>query len=381
MIIAADTKLRFASSALEPLGRLRWLATQEIAPRTIADADVLLIRSETPVGRPLLEETAVRFVGTATIGTDHVDLPYLEGQGIGFASAPGSNANSVAEYVVAALLECAERRSWTLAGKHLGIVGVGNVGSKVERYAAALGMVTVLNDPPLADATHDDRYRPLDELMDADVVTLHVPLTREGPYPTYHFFGAPRLLCLKPGAILLNTSRGGVVETVPLLERLRAGSLGGAVLDVWEGEPEIDGRLLAAAELGTAHIAGYSFDGKLNAARALFEAISRHFRLGAVWHSPSVQPPPPFSEVVVPPTVQGEAALRHVVRLCYDIRMDDRALRGILERPAAERAAAFRALRAQYRDRREFSSTTVHLPPACRDRAAALAALGFRMHA
>jgi erythronate-4-phosphate dehydrogenase len=368
VILAADTKLHFAASAFERLGDVRWLATPEIVSRAIADADVLLIRSETRVGRELLEGTAVRFVGTATIGTDHVDLSYMQGRGIGFASAPGSNANSVAEYVLGALLECAERRSWTLAGRSLGIVGVGNVGSE-----------TLLNDPPLADATHDGRYHPLDDLMRADVVTLHVPLTRDGPYPTHHFFGTSRLRRMKEGALLVNTSRGAVVETAALRECLRGGHLDGAVLDVWEGEPAIDADLLAAAELGTPHIAGYSFDGKLNAARRLFDAISSHFGLGAVWQPPAVQPLPSSPDIVVPGALRGEEILRYVVRRCYDIRLDDRELRAVLGRPAAERAAAFRALRAGYRDRREFPSTAVHLPPHSHGIGPVLSTLGFQV--
>jgi len=379
VILAVDTKLRFAASAFERLGDVRWLATPEIVMPAIADADVLLVRSETRVGESLLEGTAIRFVGSATIGTDHVDLSSLRVRGIGFASAPGSNANSVAEYVIGALLECAERRSWTLAGKTVGIVGVGNVGSKVLRYASAIGMETVLNDPPLAEATHDSRYRPLDELMDADVVTLHVPLTKEGPYPTHHFFGSSRLRRMKRGGLLVNTSRGAVVEGAALLSCLRGGHLGGAVLDVWEGEPAIDTNLLAAADLGTPHIAGYSFDGKVNAARILFDAINAHFRIGAVWRPPAAVPPSSCPDTVVPDDLRGEEVLRHVVRQCYDIRPDDQALRTILGRPPADREATFRSLRAQYRDRREFPATAVHLPPHSREIGTVLTTLGFQV--
>jgi erythronate-4-phosphate dehydrogenase len=380
MMLAADTKLQFAASAYERLGDVRWLETSKISRAAVADADALLVRSETRVGRELLEGTAVRFVGTATIGTDHVDIPYLKGRGIGFASAPGSNANSVAEYVVGALLELAERRRWSLAGRTLGIVGVGNVGSRVSRYATALGMAVLLNDPPLAAATRDSRYVTLDALMGADVVTLHVPLTRDGPHPTYHFFGSSRIRRMREGAILINTSRGGVVETGALKDLLRGNHLGGAVLDVWEGEPGIDTDLLSAADLGTSHIAGYSFDGKLNAARVLFDSVSRHFGVDTVWHPLRDVPPPARPEISVPESLQGEEILRFVIRQCYDIRVDDLALRAIIGRPPAERGAAFRALRATYGDRREFSSTTVHLPPRSHEIGWVLTALGFQVN-
>ncbi len=380
MIIAADSKLRFAGTAFERLGDVRWLDTREFVRPALTDADAILVRSETRVGKDLLEGTGIRFVGTATIGTDHVDLLYLKEKGITFAAAPGSNANSVAEYVVGAMLDLCERRSWSIAGMTIGIVGVGNVGSKVLRYANALGMRVLLNDPPLADATHDPRYLSLDNLMDADVVSLHVPLTGEGPYPTHHFFGASRIRRMKQGAILINTARGAVAETGPLKDSLGSHHLGGAILDVWEGEPDIDPDLLAAATFGTAHIAGYSFDGKLNAARILFDAVVHCFGIDAVWQPLEWVPSPPFREIAVPRDLQGEDAVRFVVRKCYDIRVDDQALRTILSRPPGARAAAFRALRAKYRDRREFPATTILLPPGSERTATVLSTLGFQVN-
>jgi erythronate-4-phosphate dehydrogenase len=379
MILVIDTKLQFARPAFERLGDVRWMETRKITREGILGADVLLIRSETRVGRELLEGTGVRFVGTATIGTDHVDLPYLKAKGIGFASAPGSNANSVGEYIVGALLELAERRSWSLAGKSLGIVGVGNVGSRVLRYANVLGMETILNDPPLADATQDSRYVPLDSLMGADIISLHVPLTRDGLYPTYHFFGSARMRRMKEGAILINTSRGAVVETAAMKDSLKSSRLGGAVLDVWEGEPGIDVGLLEAVDLGTSHIAGYSFDGKVNAARMLFSDLARHFGLDAVWRPLDDPPLPAAPEIVVPESLQGDDALRFVVRQCYDIRTDDVALRKIIGTPPADREAAFRSLRANYGDRREFSSITVHLSPRAHEIGWVLTTLGFQV--
>ncbi|MBI4419049.1 MAG: 4-phosphoerythronate dehydrogenase, partial [Ignavibacteriales bacterium] len=202
-----------ASDAFSTLGSVRELDSSEITAETVRDADTLIVRSETRVDRPLLENSAVRFVGTLTIGTDHVDLKYLKSRNIGFASAPGSNANSVAEYVVAALLTWADKDGIQLREKSIGIVGVGNVGRIVAKYAAVLGMRVILNDPPLARVTGDPRYRPLDELMEADIVTVHVPLTRSGQDATVHLFGTDRIRAMKRGSVLINTSRGAVVDS------------------------------------------------------------------------------------------------------------------------------------------------------------------------
>jgi erythronate-4-phosphate dehydrogenase len=359
MMIVADTKTAVAQEAFARLGEVRYLATSEISHSTIKDADVVLIRSETRVDRDLLEGTAVRFVGTATIGTDHVDLEYLRSRGIGFASAPGSNANSVAEYMVAALLEFARRKTIGLEGKTLGIVGVGNVGSKVLRNARALGMQVLLNDPPLADASRDRQFLPLDALMDCDLITLHVPLTKEGPYPTHHLFDGRRLGRMKPGAVLINTSRGAVVNTEPLKSSLRSGRLGGAILDVWEREPDIDADLLSLVDIGTAHVAGFSLDGKLNAARMLFDAVCRHFGLEAAWKEIQDLPRTAVEQIPVPAVSAREETLRQLVLHCYDILVDDRQLRNIISIPAEKRSNHFHELRSGYPVRREFFNYTV----------------------
>jgi erythronate-4-phosphate dehydrogenase len=379
MLIVADTKTAVAQEAFARLGEVQYLATPEITPSSIKDADVILVRSETKVDRDLLEGTAVRFVGTATIGTDHVDLDYLLLKGIGFASAPGSNANSVAEYMVAALLEFSRRKSVTLRGKTLGVVGVGNVGSKVLRNARALGLQVLLNDPPLADASGDRKFLPLDALMDCDFITLHVPLTKEGPYPTYHLFDAKQLGRMKPGAVLINTSRGAVVDTDPLKSALRSGHLGGAILDVWEGEPDIDVDLVTMAEIGTAHIAGFSLDGKLNAVRMLFDAVCRHFGLEAAWKEIQYLPRPAVEQIPAPTVSAKEETLRQLVLHCYDILHDDRELRNIISLPADMRPNYFRSLRSDYEVRREFSNYTVKFSQSLPDLAQALRTLGFRI--
>lgn len=378
MLIVLDAKNSLVSSAFRRFGTVRVLATPEITRDTVRDADALIIRSDTTVDASLLEGTHVRFVGTATIGTDHVDLEYLRRSGIRFASAPGSNATSVAEYVLAALLVVAEADGMELSALTIGIVGVGNVGSRVERMARALGMRVLLNDPPLGRATGDNRFLPLEELMGADIVTLHVPLTREGEDATFHLFDAARIGRMKQGSLLVNTARGGVVDTSALVRALAGGHLGGAILDVWEGEPAIDTDLLRASTLATPHVAGYSLDGRLNAARMLFEALRDFSGHDVSWSLPE-DVPPPEHPVIRLPTTPGtfQQALSFAVRHCYDVERDDADLRAMVALDAAERARHFQRLRSGYRVRREFSSSRVIFSPGGRSYGDMFSVLGF----
>ena len=379
MKIVADTKMEFAREPFSLLGEVRWLPTPEITRSAITGADAIIVRSETRVNRELLDGTGVRFVGTATIGTDHVDLPYLERNGVAFAAAPGSNANSVAEYIVSGLLEHTRRRGISLAGMTIGIIGAGNVGSRVARYAGALGMHVLLNDPPRARATGDPTYLPLGKLMDADVITLHVPLTMEGSDPTLHLFDSRQLARIKPGSLLINTSRGGVVDTPALLEALHSGKCGAAILDVWEGEPAINTELLLRAELGTAHIAGFSFDGKLNAARMLFAEMDRWSNSRTSWIDPPDLPVPAEPRIALRTEgMSDEEILRRAVPAAYPITEDDALLRATLLLPAGGRSSRFRSLRAAYRARREFGAYTITLSPNRERALKILASIGFQ---
>jgi erythronate-4-phosphate dehydrogenase len=374
--ILVDSKLPFVEELFGHFGAVVVLDTQAITNKSVHDADALVIRSETRVDGSLLEGSRVRFVGTATIGTDHVDTEYLRARGISFANAPGSNANSVAEYLVAALLELEERLGFRLKGGTLGVVGVGNTGRRVAKMAEGLGMQLLLNDPPLARETGDTRYRPLDELMSADILTLHVPLTREGVDKTFHLFDEARLSRMKPGSILINTSRGGVVNTAALKNSLKEQRLSACVLDVWEDEPMIDPELLSLATIGTPHIAGYSFDGKVNAATMIARELARF--LGA--DAKSVQSVGDHSmRSIAPAAGNTEDTLRSVVREVYNITLDDRTLRRMLTLPSADHGVYFRSLRAHYPKRIEFSHFSVLLTRHDETLERAFTALGFRL--
>ena len=364
MKIVADPNIPFVRDAFEPLGDVVLVSGREMNAASVRDARALLVRSVTRVDSSLLAGSQVQFVATATIGTDHVDLDYLKKHGIGFASAAGSNANSVAEYVIAAMLELGHKRRFRLRDLTLGVVGVGNVGRKVVQYATALGMRVLSNDPPLERAGHGG-FVPLDRVLaESDIITVHVPLTRSEPDATYHLFGKQF-----GNFILLNTSRGSVVDNPALRDALSVGKSHGAVLDVWENEPAIDAELLKLVDIGTPHIAGYSFDGKVNGTVMIYQALCRHFGLAADWKTSL--PAGQQMQVRVKPGEDDEDVILRVTRQCYQIMGDDAALRW--------NVSAFDDLRAKYPVRREWFNTHVMLEGAGESLHGKLSVLGFRV--
>jgi len=330
---------------------------------------VLLVRSVTPVGPQLLQGSRVRFVGTATIGTDHLDLPWLEQAGIGVAAAPGCNARAVAEYVVAVLLELYAGPG---TGKTLAVVGLGNVGSQVAALAGQLGWRIIGHDPLVKRAGIEQLPLPT-VLAEADVICLHTPLTRSGPCPTWHLIGATELAAMKPDALVINGGRGAVVDNAALLHSLQAGRLRTA-LDVWEGEPALLPGLLDHVAFGTPHIAGYSLDGKWRGTQQVYEALCHHLgQLPSLRYQDFV-PALAGPALGIPSGTGYRAALRLAVRQAYDIRRDDAALRQT--RQQAQPELAFDELRRHYPARREFAAHRLLLP-AGHPATATLAALGF----
>ena len=363
MRIVADENIPYVDEAFGRLGEVRTVPGRTMSVDDVGDADVLLVRSVTRVDEGLLGRSKVRFVGTATIGTDHVDVDYLRSRRIAFSSAAGSNANSVAEYVVATLLTLGERLGIDWAGRTLGVVGVGNIGRLVVRNAAAMGMRVLQNDPPRARAEGAEAFAELDAVCaEADVITLHTPLTREGVDRTLHLFDRDRLASLRPGTILMNSGRGAVVDNAALLAALRDGRLAAACLDVWENEPSIDVGLLEAVAIGTPHIAGYSFDGKVAGTKMLFDAVCRELGLEGTWQPADCLPAPTVPRLEIDATGRSDqAVLRDAVRRVYDVEADDGRLRGLLELPPDQRGGRFDHLRKTYSVRREFHNTQVAL--------------------
>ena len=366
--ILADENIPYARDAFGTLGDVRLKHGRQISRADLADVDLLVVRSITRVDEALVAGSRVRFVGTATSGADHLAPPDLERLGITLCVARGCNANAVAEYMTAAWLTLAQRRGETLAGRRVGVVGVGHVGSLVVEKALALGMEPVLNDPPKARETGSRIYRPLDDLLDCDIVTLHTPLTLDGPDPTDGLIGEAFFSRLKPGAWLCSAGRGEVVDEAALHRALDLKRLGAVALDVWDHEPGIDGRLLARVDIGTPHIAGYSLEGKLNGTDVVYRAACRFLGVEPIWSAAAAAPPRPeglplrgFSRgdnVLQHLDREGVSALADAVAAVYPVLRDDEALRRTAGMDAAERGRAFDLLRKTYPTRREFS-----LPP------------------
>lgn len=367
----------FAEAAFSTLGKTAVREGRAITSADVRNADLLAIRSTTPVNADLLDGSRVRFVGTATIGTDHLDIPYLKRHNIEWCFSPGCNANSVSEYVIAALLCLAHRHGFTLRGKTLGVIGVGNVGSRVVAKGKALGMHVLQNDPPRERAeAPTDRFVNLQTLLaESDIITTHVPITHNGPDTTVHMANEAFFSRMQRGAIFINAARGTVVKTGALLKALDSGQLAHVVLDTWEEEPTVSAAALAAVDIGTPHIAGHSFEGKVAGTVMVYNAACRFLGKIPTWSPDALLPPPLVPTVSVDTSGRtNEAILWEVVKQVYDIEGDDQRLR----KSTSDIAAHFDALRKHYPMRREFRFTTVTLKHAAPALLKLLTDLGFK---
>jgi len=380
MRIIADENIPFVKDCFETIGDVVTLPGRAINREIVKNADCLLVRSITKVNEELLAGSGVKFVATATIGIEHIDIDYLNKNQIGFASAPGSNANSVAEYVVAGLLSVGNKKKITLAGESIAVIGVGNVGSRVVNKCTALGMKCVLNDPPLQRQTNDEKYRPIEEVFGCDIVTVHTPLTRAGTDKTYHLADDGFFSRLKDGCIFINSSRGGCVDTAALKKAITCGKLKAAIIDVWENEPKIDLELLRMVDISTPHIAGYSYDGKIAGMVMIYEAACRHFGLKPQKDAKDFLPVPAVPEIIIDETSGDEQKVLHeTVRQVYVINRDDFNTREISMVPASERGGFFDGLRKAYPVRREFQNTKVILKGCNANLAKKLGGIGFEV--
>jgi len=353
--VLADAAIPGLEEMLGPAVAVRRFTGRALDAAQLRGVDALLVRSVTPVDAALLRRGRVRFVGTATAGVDHVDRDYLARAGIAFAHAPGANANSVVEYVLAAIAAVGEHLERLLAGGRVGIVGYGHVGRALADRLRALGIQCLAYDPWLPADTFDTPAS-LQQVLGCEVVSLHAELTRAQPWPSYHLLGAGTLQWLRPDALLINTCRGAVVDNRALRGHLLGGRGPEVVLDVWEGEPDIDPGLLELAVLGSAHIAGYSWDGKLRATRALCAALGECLSLPP----PSPAAPAQAPAIAVAPALSGSGLLRALLRAHYDIRHDDAQLREVvLGTPPRSARAGFDRLRRDYPRRRELAGSQV----------------------
>lgn len=368
--ILVDENMPYARELFSRTGKVLAVPGRPLPQQELDDADGLMVRSVTQVNEALLAGKPVRFVGTATAGTDHIDDAWLQQAGIAFSAAPGCNAIAVVEYVFSTLLLLAERDGFALRDRTVGIVGVGNVGGRLQKRLEAWGVKTLLCDPPRADRGDAGDFRSLDALVaEADILTFHTPLFKDGPYKSWHLADAALLMALKPNAILINACRGPVVDNAALLEVLKMRADLSVALDVWEPEPDLSLDLLERVDIATAHIAGYTLEGKARGTTQVFEAWCDF--LGQPQQVPlsELLPTPEFSSV----TLNGpldQATLKRLAHLVYDVRRDDAPLRKVAAKPGE-----FDRLRKTYQERREWSSLEVICNDA--ETASLLNALGF----
>ena len=380
MKIICSTNMPFALEAFQTLGETRICEGRHLTSDAVRETDLLAIRSTTRVTRELLDGSRVRFVGTATIGIDHMDIPWLEQAGIRWCSAAGCNANSVAEYVTAALLTLAVSKGLTLKGRTIGVVGIGNVGRRVVEKARALGLRVLQNDPPRARKEGMTGFVELDQLLaESDIVTLHVPLEKGGSDPTWQMASRTFFDRMKKDAIFINAARGGLVNSDDLMAAQDRGIVSSLVLDTWEGEPAYRTDIMARADLATPHIAGHSFEGKVMGTVMVYREACRFLGVPANWNHEPLMPPAPVPRVELAAAGRSDAAILHdVVRRIYDIEADDRRLRAGAEADDRRRAAYFDELRKNYPERREFPCTRVHLTGADPAVNEVLRGLGFK---
>ena len=372
MKIVCDNKRPFLRGVFEPYAQVVYLPGKDTTPELVRDADALITRTRTKCGAALLAGSSVRVIATATIGFDHIDTAWCGANGILWRNAPGCNSWSVKQYIGAALCTLARRHGLRLEEMTLGVVGVGNVGSKVAEIASLLGMRVLLNDPPRARREGPAGFVPLDELVaQSDIVTLHVPLERSGEDATWHLFDAARIASMRPGQFLINSSRGPVVDNAALKAALAAGGLRGAVLDVWEGEPDLDPELIGLLDIATPHIAGYSADGKANGTMMSVRTVAEQLGLPLTDWSPESIPAPaqPLEFRLDAAGKTRQEVLCEALLYTYDILADDRALRAD--------PGLFEKLRGDYPVRREPAAFTLHLQGGTPDMARTLAAVGF----
>ena len=353
MKIIIDDKIPYIRGAFEDVAEVIYLPGSKTTPEIVKDADAIVTRTRTICNEKLLANSSVKFIATATIGYDHIDTDYCNAAGISWTNAPGCNSKSVEQYIASTLMVLAERKKLQLKNLCIGIVGVGNVGSKVAKVCNLLGMKVLLNDPPRERAEGHTGFASLDQIVEqADIITLHVPLNMKGNDATYHLVNEAFVRSLKKKPVLINSCRGEVIETNAVKSGLKNGNISTFVCDCWENEPDVDLELLEITELATPHIAGYSKDGKATGTAMSVHAISDFFALGLNnWHPLGVElPTNPIIELNGAGLSEQEIVSKAILST-YDIRTDDANFRN--------NPALFEQQRGDYPTRREFPAYTI----------------------
>jgi erythronate-4-phosphate dehydrogenase len=355
MKLYIDENIPYATQFFSDFGEISFFSGRTLTAEQLSDADVLLVRSITKIDQCLLQRNkTLQFIGTATIGTDHIDLDLLKQKGIKFTSAPGCNKISVAEYVLSSLLIVSEKNQFQLIDKKVAIVGAGNTGSAVYEKLTALGMKCKLYDPPLQIAGDKRNFCSFDEVLDADIITLHVPKTFDGEFPTVHMFDASVLAKLNNKQILINASRGEVIDNCALLTQVRQGNKPTLILDVWENEPNIEKQLLPYVEIATPHIAGYSLDGKARGTEMLYQALCQQLGQEIRHKADDFVVKPTITDITINQPL-SQPILKQLMHLIYDVRRDDALFRQMIDQDEG-----FDTMRKTYSERRELSTLTVN---------------------
>ena len=347
--IVADENMIGVPELFSYFGKIRLLSGRDITADDVEFADVLLVRSVTRVDKDLLEGSSVRFVGSATIGVDHIDQIYLRQEGIRFAYAPGCNAAAVVQYVFSAL--CKLCPDWEL--KTVGIVGCGNVGNLLRNKLLALNVSCRVYDPFLSSIEGSELDN-LNHVAQSDIVTVHTPLTLDGPYPTVKMIDQKIINEIKEGALLINAGRGEVVDSKALLDRLKFGKSLKVALDVWESEPNINIELMEKIDLATPHIAGYSVDGKRSGTAMIYSEFLAWMDVSAIG----------TKQISIEPRLidLGESStLAECIFKSYDITIDDKSMRSLINSVSSSTgiAEAFDHLRKVYPERRDFTGSAI----------------------
>ena len=371
MKIIIDDKIPYIKGALEQVAEVVYLPGNKTTPEIVKDADAIITRTRTICNEKLLKDSAVKFIATATIGYDHIDTDFCKLAGIEWTNAPGCNAESVNQYISSALLSWSMKKRKDLTGKTIGIVGVGQVGSRVAKTCEILGMKVLLNDPPRERVEGSDNFVSIETIQEeSDIITFHVPLNMSGIDSTFHMVDKLFLQNLKKKPLIINSCRGEVFKSEDILKAKKAKYISGFIADCWENEPSINLELLKQAEYGTPHIAGYSKDGKANGTKMSVQAVSRFFNLGLDKWKPSKVEPPENPIFEIDGNQRREySILAEAILSTYDIESDDDALRSNPE--------LFEKLRGDYPVRREFDSYIIKAKNIKKDTLEKLKLLGF----
>lgn len=372
MKVVIDDKIPYIKGALEPFAEVVYLPGGKISPDDVKDADALITRTRTICNERLLKGSKVKFIATATIGYDHIDTEYCKKAGISWTNAPGCNAESVNQYIASALFSWSMRKRTELAGKTIGIVGVGQVGSRVAKTCEIAGMKVLLNDPPRERTEGPEKFVSLQTIQEeADIISFHVPLNMAGQDATFHLVNHQFLRGLKKSPLLINSCRGEVFDSEAVKTAFRNEKINGVIIDCWENEPDIDLKLLNLAEYGTPHIAGYSKDGKANGTKMSVQAVSSFFNLGIDNWQPEKVELPEKTVIEIDGNQRREySVLAEAILSTYDIENDDDALR--------ESPQLFEKLRGDYPVRREFDAYTVRAKNLTGETIEKLRKLGFK---